>query len=329
MLAWHLDDSPGEYRFGEVPTPEPGPGEVRVSVRASALNHIDHWMTQGRPRPRRFPHVPGSDVAGVVDAVGEGVPGWETGDEVVVSTAVTSDEAEDRLGVDAVLDRSMQLVGEHRWGGHGQAVVVPARALAAKPSGCSWTDAAAYPCAYGTAWRMLRRARVTAGERVLVTGIGGGVSTACAQIAAHLGAEVWVTSRDAAKVARAAEVGAVGGFDSAGPYDVDVDVVADSIGPAIWDAAVAALRPGGRFVTCGGTSGQRLDVDLPKLFFRQHELIGSTLASYEEFRFVTALVADGLRPVVDSVWPLADYPAALRRLRAADQFGKVVLDHTA
>lgn len=328
MLAWHLDESPGEYRFGEVPTPEPGPGEVRVAVRASALNHIDHWMTQGRPRPKRFPHVPGSDVAGVLDAVGSGVTGWSPGDEVVVSTAVTSDEAVDRLGVDSVLDRSMQLLGEHRWGGHGEFVVVPARAVVAKPPACSWVDAAAYPCAYGTAWRMLRRGRVGAGDRVLVTGIGGGVAVACAQIAAHLGAEVWVTSREEVKLRRAAEVGAVGGFDSAGPYATEVDVVLDSIGPAIWQPAVAALAPGGRFVTCGGTSGQRLEVDLPRLFFRQHELIGSTLASYEEFAYVTGLVGDGLRPVVDSTWPLGEYPAALRRLRDADQFGKVVLDHT-
>ena len=328
MLAWHLNSSPGGYSLGEVTTPEPGATEVRVSVRASALNHIDHWMTVGRPRPPSFPHVAGSDGAGVIDAIGSAVTGWQVGDDVVISTAITSDDAARRLGVDNVLDPSMELLGEHRWGCHGAHVVVPALALRRRPHDLSWTDAAAYPCAMGTAWRMLRRARLGAGETVIVTGAGGGVAIAAVQLAIGLGANVFVTSRDPAKIDRAIALGAAGGFDSAGPYPVPADVIVDSIGPAIWEASVDALVPGGRFVTCGGTSGQHIAVSVPRLFFLQHELIGSTLASYEEFGHVTDLVSAGLRPVIDSVIPFAEYPAALERLRSGSQFGKIVLDHT-
>lgn len=328
VKAWILDESPGVYRFGEVATPEPGRGQVRVRVVTSALNHIDHWLTRGRPRPRSFPHVPGSDGAGIIDAVGPEVTAWAPGDEVVVSTAVTSDEAVARLGIDSVLDPTLELVGEHRWGVHGGYVVVPAAAVLAKPETMDWVTAAAYPCAFGTAWRMIRRGRVTAHDRVLITGISGGVATAALQLCRHLGADVHVTSRDPAKLALAAGLGASRGFDSGGPFD-PVDVILDSIGPVIWDQSIAALSPGGRFVSCGGTSGQTLTVDLPKLFFRQHELIGSTLASYDEFAVVTQIVASGVLPVVDAVVDLADYPTALERLRNGAHLGKIVLDHAA
>lgn len=327
MLAWLLEESPGTYRLAEVEDPAPGPVDVVVEIRASALNHIDHWMTQGRPRPPAFPHVPGSDGAGVVVGCGIEVDDVALGDEVVISTAITSAEAVDRLGVDSVLDRSLQLVGEHRWGCHAELVVVPAQAVVPKPADVSWAQAAAYPCAFGTAWRMMRRGRVRTGERVLVTGVSGGVASAALQLCRHIGAQVVVTSRDPDKRSRALELGAVAAYDSAGPYET-VDVILDSIGPAIWEPAIAALAPGGRFVTCGGTSGGRLDVDLPKLFFRQHELIGSTLASYEEFRAVTEIVASGLHPLVDEVLAWGDYPDALERLRSGAQLGKLVLDHT-
>ena len=327
MFAWFLDESPGSYRWGEVADPPVGPTDVRVRVVASGLNHIDHWLTQGLPRPKSFPHVPGADAAGIIDRVGSDVDGWSVGDEVVVNCAITTAAAIDELGVDSVLARGLQLLGEHRWGGHGEFVVVPAWNLVAKPAGRSWEECASYPVAAGTAWRMLRRGRFRPGERVLITGIGGGVSAAALAIVRHLGGEGGATSRGPDKCARAIELGASAALPSAGPYDVEVDLVIDSIGPAIWDPAIAALRPGGRFVTCGGTSGRSIEVNLPKLFFKQHELIGSTLASQEEFATVTGWVRDGLDIVIDDVVDLADYPRAVERVRRGQQFGKLVVRH--
>lgn len=327
MRAWLLDECPGEYRWGDVPEPDVGHGDVAVRVVASALNHMDLWLTEGRPKPPAFPHVPGCDGAGVVESVGAGVEGWSAGDEVVVNPTVTSIEAVARRGIDAPAVRGMRLVGENRWGAHCDRVVVPARNLVARPAGRPWADCAAYGVAYSTAWRMLRRARVRAGERLLVVGVGGGVSTALITLGRAVGATVIATSRGEAKRTRALELGASEVLESGGDWDVKVDVVAESVGAATWDSSVRALEPGGRLVVCGATSGGKVELSLPRLWFGQFEIIGSTMASYEEFAEVTRLVAGGLPVVVDSAFDLADYPSALDRLRAGDQLGKVVLHH--
>lgn len=327
MNAWHLLEGATDYVWGDVPEPEVGSRDVSVEVRASAVNHIDDWLTRGLPKPPAYPHVAGSDGVGVISEVGSDVSEWSVGDEVVISTGITSDEAAVTLGIDSVLDRSLELLGEHRWGCHGERVVVPAMACAARPSNRPWTELAAYPTAYVTAYRMLRRARIEAGHTVLVTGIGGGVATAALVLAAHFGATVVATSRDAEKRQRALDLGASEVADSSERYPWSVDIVVDSIGPAVWDSSIRALRPGGRFVTCGGTSGNTLEVQLPRLFFKQHELIGSTLGSYREFAELTELVADGLPIIVDEVLPLAEYPSAVERIRAGTQFGKIVIDH--
>ena len=326
MQAWHLPESPGQYTWGEVPTPDTGPGQVRVRVRASALNHMDIWLTTGLPKPPAFPHVPGNDVAGVVDEVGAGVERWSVGDEVVVNTALVPEAALTR-GVDSVLDPEMRLLGEHCWGGHGELCVVPAHQLEAKPAGRSWAEVAAYPVCATTAWRLLRRARLAEGDTVLITGIGGGVATSAMTLALHAGARVFVTSRDPAKRARAMELGAEDAFDSAEPYPVTADIVVDSIGPATWDFSVRTLRHGGRMCVCGGTSGPKVELNLPRLFFKQLDIIGASCGSQEEFRHVTDLVGEGLPVVVDEVVPLEDYPGALERLRTAAQLGKIVLEH--
>ncbi len=312
------------------PDPEPGPGEVRVRVVASALNHMDHWLTQGRPKPPAFPHVPGCDVAGVVDGVGDGVEGWSDGDEVVVNPTVTSVEALARYGIDAPAAPGMKLVGENRWGGHGTHLVVPARNLVARPAGRSWAECAAYPVAYSTAWRMLRRARLRAGETLLVVGIGGGVSNALLALGLAAGARVVVTSRDAAKREAALALGASEALDSAAErWAVEADVVAESVGAATWTQSMAALVPAGRLVVCGATSGGVVELALPRLWFKQIEVIGSTMASYEEFAEVTRLVEQGLPLAVDGEVALDAYPQALERLRRGDQNGKIVLRHDA
>lgn len=328
MRAWHLNESPGEYEWGEVSTPVPGPGEVRIKVMASALNHIDLWLTRGMPRPRSFPHVSGSDVAGIIDAVGPGVIDWNPGDEVVMEAAVTSHEAVLTMGIDNVMDPGMHLLGEHCWGGHAEYVVVPAWHPVRKPTSRSWVECAAYPVAYVTAWRMLRKARVEAGSTVLVVGIGGGVATAVLHLAQYLGAKVYVTSRDEAKRRRAVELGAIDAFDSAGRFGVQVDVVVDSVGPATWESSIRALKNGGRYVTCGGTSGIEVPLLLPRVFFKHLEIIGVTTGSHQEFVRVTEIVEEGLPILVDEVFPLSGYGDAVRKLSKGDQLGKLVIDHT-
>jgi NADPH:quinone reductase-like Zn-dependent oxidoreductase len=328
MRAWILDESPGTYRQGDIDDPPVGPGDVRVRPVASALNHMDLWVTRGLPRPP-LPHVPGCDVAGVVESVGADVTHVAEGDEVVVNPAVAPVQAVVELGNDSPMGKGFQILGEHRWGGHAELVVAPGRNVVGRPAGRSWEDCAAYPLATLTAWRMLRRARLTAGESVLIVGIGGGVSAAALALATRMGAVAYATSRDAAKRARAVELGAADAFDSESEsnWPVKVDVVVESVGPATWDRSVNALRPGGRLVVCGGTSGPNVELNLPKLFFKQIEVIGSTMGSYQEFGAATELVAQGLDVQVDEVFDLDDYPKALDRLREGAQLGKVVLRH--
>lgn len=326
MEAWCLEACPGTYRWTEVPDPKVGPDDVAVRPVASALNHMDLWLTRGQPKPH-LPHVPGCDVAGVVEAVGAAVSGVTVGDEVVINPAVSPIEAIVELGDDSPLGAGFQILGEQRWGGHGSRVVVPARNVLPRPAGRTWEECAAYPLATLTAWRMLRRARLTAGEVCLIVGIGGGVSTAALHLAVRMGAEVHVTSRDAAKGEAALALGAVAAHDSGAEFPVKAHVVVESVGPATWERSVRALRPGGRLVVCGGTSGQNVEISLPRMFFKQHELIGSTMGSYGEFATVTDLMGQGLPVSIDGVFGLDEYPAALERLESGVQLGKLVLRH--
>jgi zinc-binding alcohol dehydrogenase/oxidoreductase len=329
MRAWILDESPGEYRFGEVDAPGPGRDEVRVRVVTSALNHMDLWVTKGLPRPP-VPHVPGADGAGVVDAVGEAVTGVAPGDHVVVNPSVSCRRCATCLAGESPLCRSFGIVGEHRWGTHADLVVVPAANVVPKPPALGWDEAAAYGLCHLTAWRMLRRARLAAGETMLVVGVGGGVSSAGLALGVAMGAEVYVTSRDEDKRAAAIAAGAAGAFDSGDEsWPVRADVVFENVGAATWDRSLAALAPGGRLVTCGGTAGSRVELSLPRLFFKQHEIIGSTMGSYAEFATVSRLVADGRAAVLvdDPVEGLEGFPEALERLRAGRQLGKLVVRH--
>jgi NADPH:quinone reductase-like Zn-dependent oxidoreductase len=326
VRAWILDESPGSYREGDVDDPPVGVDDVRVRPVVSALNHMDLWLTRGLPRPR-LPHVPGCDVAGVVESVGDGVRHVVPGDEVAVNPAVSPLDAVVTHGIDSPLGAGLEIVGEHRWGGHADLVVVPGRNVVRRPAGRSWEECGAYPMATLTAWRMLRRARLTAGESVLIVGIGGGVGAAALALARRLGATVFATSRDAAKRRRAVDAGAADAFDSEADWPATVDVVVESVGPATWDRSVKALRPGGRLVVCGGTSGPKVELTLPRLFFKQIEIIGSTMGSYPEFDRVTRLVEQDLPVQVDEVFDRTDYPAALERLRRGEQLGKIVLRH--
>jgi zinc-binding alcohol dehydrogenase/oxidoreductase len=328
MRAWILDESPGEYRLGDIDLPELAPDDVRIRVVASALNHMDLWVTRGMPKPP-LPHVPGCDVAGVVDAVGADVDGVAEGDEVVINPGVSPVADVVRYGIDSPMGPGFVIYGEHCWGGHAQFAVAPARNVLARPASRSWEECAAYPLASLTAYRMLRRARVRPGDTVLVVGIGSGVSCAALVLAKLFGAHVVATSRSEAKRAEALAMGADSVVDSAADrWDVRADVVIESVGPATWERSIRALAPGGRLVVCGGTSGPTVEVNLPRLFFKQYEIIGSSMGSYIEFADLTRLVDQGLDVRIDEVVDVVDYSAALERLAAGEQLGKIVLRHT-
>jgi zinc-binding alcohol dehydrogenase/oxidoreductase len=327
MDAWILDESPGTYRRGEIATPEPGRDEVRVRVVASALNHMDIWVTKGMPKPHT-PHVPGADGAGVIDAIGDDVTNVAVGDEVVVNPAVSCRHCATCLAGDSPLCREFGILGEHRWGTHAEFVVLPAANVVPRPPTLDWPEAAAFGLCWLTAWRMLRRARLTAGETMLVVGVGGGVSTAGLVLGVASGATVYATSRDAAKRAGAIALGAADAFDSNDTWPVQADVVFENVGAATWDSSIRALKPGGRLVTCGGTAGSKVEISLPRLFFKQHEIIGSTMGSYAEFGAVLGLVAGGVPVPIDETFDGLDaFPKALERLEAGDQSGKITIRH--
>ncbi|MCY4370824.1 MAG: zinc-binding dehydrogenase [bacterium] len=331
MHAWILNDTKGltSFTLGRVVTPEPGPGQVRVKLVMSALNRLDLWMSMGLPAPRQFPHVAGGDGAGTVDALGEGVAGFDVGDEVIVNPGLGYAPTTNHIPFSGKLG----VLGEHVWGTLAEYVVVPVSNVVPKAPHLDWEQAAAYALAYGTAYRMLLRARLQPGDVLLVVGVGGGVSSAGLLIGRLMGAEVYVTSRSPAKIARAIELGAVGGFSSTDAFSKELkaarrpaDVVFENVGPATWNQSMRSLRPGGRVVTCGSTSGAKVEISVPPLFFRHLEIIGSTMFDHEDFAQVSRWVADGDLPVlVDRVYDFEDLPAALSRMKVGDHHGKIVI----
>jgi NADPH:quinone reductase-like Zn-dependent oxidoreductase len=327
MQAWILDESPGAYRFGEIDKPTPAKDEVCIRVVTSALNHMDLWVTQGMPRPP-LPHIPGCDVAGVVESIGTDVVGISVGDEVVVNPGVSPVDEIVRLGNNSPMGKGFMIWGEHCRGGHAQFAVAPARNVRPRPQNRTWQECAAFPLAYLTALRMLNRARLAAGETVLIVGVGSGVSAAALSISQWMGANAIVTSREETKRSHAISLGAIQAIDSsAEKWNVEADVVIESVGPATWEKSMRSLAPGGRMVVCGGTSGPKAEVNIPRLFFKQYEIIGSSMGSYQEFDQLLDLVNSGLPIEIDSVYPVSEYEAALSRLERSEQLGKIVIQH--
>jgi NADPH:quinone reductase-like Zn-dependent oxidoreductase len=279
------------------------------------------------PKPP-LPHVPGCDTAGIVDAIGSAVTNVSVGDEVVVNPGVSPVDEIIRYGNNSPMGPGFMIWGEHCKGGHGTFAIAPARNVRLRPTNRSWEECAAFPLAYLTALRMLNRARLRAGETALIVGVGSGVSSAALSIAKWMGATVIATSRDEAKRVQAKIMGADEVIDtSADRWNVEADVVIESVGPATWDKSMRSLAPGGRMVVCGGTSGPKVEINLPRLFFKQYEIIGSTMGSYEEFDQLLDLVQQGLPIAIDSVHALADYETALAKLERGEQLGKIVLRH--
>lgn len=334
----------GADRVGwvDVPAPEPGPGDVRIHVRAAAFNRLDRFVLEGIPGVAiELPHVLGSDAAGVVDGIGPGVTDLSAGAEVLVNPGLWDGTCEYCRGRQESLCRNYRILGEHTQGSATEYVVVPRRNVHPKPQGWSWAEAAAAPLVFQTAWRALRTiAEVRPGETVAIIGAGGAVAPAAVQVARRLGGRVVVVGRDESKVSRALALGAEAGLVSTPekPHDRllwewsdkrGIDVIFDSAGAATVPRSVRALARGGRLVVVGATSGGKVELDLRTLFWRQGSIRGSTMASRSEFDAVYAELAGGhLTPVVDSEWEWDRGVEAYRRLGAPDTFGKVVL-HTA
>jgi NADPH:quinone reductase-like Zn-dependent oxidoreductase len=321
---------PAGVRVRQRPKTEPADGAVAVAIRAASINHLDLWLAHGAQRVTP-PRVIAADGAGVVHA--STVERWRPGDEVVIYPVTCCWECEwCRRGENVRCER-FGVIGEHTDGTACELFHVDARNVFPKPSGLSWNEAAAFPLTFLTAWRMLTtRGRLQAGEKVLVVGAGGGVATAAIRIAKHLGARVFATSRSEAKRARALEIGAEAAFDSSAfgkpvreASGGGVDVVVESVGPATLSESMRAAGQAGRIVICGSTSGVKAEIGMARLFWGQLDMLGSTMGNAGEFEAVLKAIDGGLRPVVDRAYPMDEVQAALARLDAAEQFGKVVI----
>ena len=320
----HEDGGPEVLVLEEAPDPVAGPGEVLVRLRASALNHLDVWVRKGLPSVPK-PRILGADGAGVVEAVGDGVSGFELGERVVLNP-----------GIEAGGGR-IHVIGEHGDGTNAELIAVPATNVHPIPQGLSFEEAAAFPLVFETAYRMLvTRASLREGEWVLAWGIGGGVSTAALAIAKALGAKVLVTSSSDAKLERARELGADATVNhSTGDVKAAVqestggrgiDVVVENVGEATWAMSLQVAAPGGRIAVCGATTGPNPPAGLHRIWWKQLSILGSTMGTGADFAGAYELVASGrARPVVDTVLPLEEIRAAHERLEAGEQLGKIVL----
>lgn len=330
---------PEVMETGEAPEPVVAAGTVIVSVRAVALNHLDLWVRRGLPGLiLDLPHIGGSDVAGVIDEIGPGVEGWETGDRVVVNPSLWCGSCEWCARGEHPLCVEFKILGEHVAGGTAERVRVAARNLYRIPASLEFPVAAAAPLAYQTAWRALNtRGGLKDGESVLVTGASGGVSTAAMQIARLAGARVLAVTSGPENVSRVRELGVEAVFDRLdGEFPSwvkehtsgrGVDLILDSVGEANWAQCLGSLARLGRLVTYGATTGPRGAIEIRHMFWKQISVSGSTMASHDEFETVMGHVAAGaITPVIDEVMPLDAIREAHETLEAGRVFGKLVLE---
>jgi len=320
------------------PVPQRMPGEVLVRMKAATVNQVDLYMrNSGAGISHRLPQILGLDGAGLVEEVDANETRLRPGQPVVLHPGIACGRCEFCQRGEGVLCTTIAYLGEHRDGTMAEYVSLPASNVFAMPAHLDFEQAAALGVNHLTAWRMLfTKAQVKPWETVLIFGIGGGVSLAALQLARMAGCQVIVTSRDEAKLARAAAMGAAHGIHSAS-QDVarrvleltegrGVDVVIENVGAAVWSSALKSLVRGGRLVTCGATSGDQPGADLRRMFIRQLQVLGSTLGTLGELAdLLQACTTHRIVPVIDSLYPLDEVPAALSRLESAQQFGKVAI----
>ena len=324
--------------FGDLPEPQPGPGQVRIAIRAAALNHLDIFVRNGIPNVP-LPMTPGADGAGVVDALGAGVDGagLAVGSRVLVQPGLYCGVCEFCRSGEQSLCVQFQILGEHAPGTFAEKAVVPARNLFPIPEGLDFPEAAAFPLVYQTAWRMVvTRAALRPGETVLVHGAGGGVGGAAVEIALLCGGRVYATSSGEEKERALKDQGVevvldykrqdVGKELHAITKKRGVDVIVDCVGDSTWMTSLRGAAKGGRIVTCGATSGPNPKEELRLVFWKQLSILGSTMANDKEFRALLSAVASGkLRPRIDATFPFSNAAEAYRRMEEGLQHGKIVL----
>ncbi|MFB6142683.1 MAG: zinc-binding dehydrogenase [Halorientalis sp.] len=336
QFAEHGDVDVIEY--GEFPDPDPDADEVLVDVKAGALNHLDVWTRRGLPGlDLEMPHIPGSDMAGVVEAVGADVDRFEPGDPVALSAGVSCGHCEFCRDGEPTMCVRFHIIGEHVRGVHSELTAVPADNLVPVPEHVDWEVAGSASLVFQTAWRMLvTRADLQPGESVLVLGASGGVGHAALQIADYLGAEVYATASSEAKREYARELGATAAIDYENEDFADrireetgrrgVDVVVDHVGAATWENSLASLAKGGRVVTCGATTGPHPETDLRRIFWNQLEVLGSTMGTPGEVDDVLDLVWAGeFEPRIRETLPMSETARAHELLENREGFGKVVV----
>ena len=298
------------------PEPEVGPGQVRIRVAASTVNMHDLWSLRGvGVDPKSFPKVLGCDIVG-----------WDAQDRAVMVTGAFGDP--DAGGGDETLDPHRRLISEDLPGSFAEFTVVPARNVIPMPGWLSFREAACLNVGWSTTYRLLfTRGAAKPGERLLIQGAGGGVATAAISMARAAGLYVIVTSRSEDKRRRALELGAHEALPSGERLKEPVDLALDTVGAATWQHSLRSLRPGGRIITAGATTGSDIGLDLPRIFYRQLSIIGSTAATRSEtLRMLRFMEAARLRPTIDSVFAFEEIHAAFRRLEAPDLFGNVVVE---
>lgn len=322
----------------DIPAPTIGPTDVLVQVKATSINHLDLWVRQGLPGVRfPLPIIPGVDAAGLVAEVGGAVSHVKAGDRVMVAQGISCGHCRHCLDGNDNLCKEYRLIGEHRDGADAEFIAVPARNIQRLPETVSYESAAAAALVFLTAWQMLiDKAQVKRTETVLVVGASSGVGSAGIQIAGMLGARVLATTSSEEKAAKARSIGA----DEVINYRTEnvlervrkltdkkgVDVVFDHVGASIWEENIKLLVKGGRLVTCGATSGYEAKTDLRYIFYKQLQILGSTMGRKGDLMTIMNLIGQGkLKPVIDRVLPLSEVRQAHQIVEEGKHFGKIVL----
>jgi NADPH:quinone reductase-like Zn-dependent oxidoreductase len=330
---------PNVLQYGELPDPQPQPGEVLVRLRAAALNRLDLWVRDGWPGLKlAMPHIPGADGAGEIAAIGEGVTGWEIGQAVAINANLGCGDCEFCQKGQDNLCRNWHLLGETVSGTYTELLCVPERQLFGLPAGFDFHTAAAAGLVFQTAWHSLMvRGALQPGETVLVVGASGGVNTASIQIAKYAGARVIVIGAGPEKLALAESLGADVLIDREKEPEwhkavftatnrQGADVAVDNVGTT-FPLCMRALRKGGRILTVGNTGGPKFEIDNRFMFSKHLSIIGSTMGTRQDFADVMKLVAAGtLKVARDKIYPLAEARAAQERLARGEQCGKITLE---
>lgn len=327
-----------QLRMGEIEEPEPGLGEVRVQLKAAALNRVDLWVLQGWPGIElEYPHILGADGAGLVDKLGEGVTDFEPRDRVVINANLSCGRCRFCLAGQDQMCVHWELLGETVRGTFADYVAVPAGNLIALPDEFPFAEAAAAGLVFHTAWHsLISKGNLRAGETVLIVGASGGVNTASLQIAKLAGARTFVVGSSADKLSLAESLGADVLINRAeedwskAVYKATdrrgVDVVIDNVGMGTIPLSMRAARKGGRILTVGNTAGPKYEIDHRYFFGKHLSIIGSTMGTLSDFSQVMGLLFERqLQAVIDREYPLTEHRQALERLQSGEQMGKITL----